>query len=279
MQESFFRTYIKKPFGLLVKNWTIFILFLVFLIVTTIGDKYVNLHLTLSSAVVFTAVPELFAKVLSSPLILSIFLGASLLKTYLMVGIGNDMMGIFIGDRKSLFQSLKSVSWNNFLWFLGVELLIYVVFNAIAITFYTFCYYLWVQTGWEILPVVVLFTAFAFFYPLFYFSFSFASMACVFPISGKKRWNLLYYFLSWINLKKTYIFYALRLLVEYLFLFIIPFISIYFFKNALIAKYSALVGLLLPLLLLRGSAYTFKLRMMGEDQDISRLFVGYFQDK
>lgn len=272
MQESFFETYIRKPFRLLTRNWTIFILFLVFLLVVNIGDKYVHLDLSLSSRVVFTAVPKLFMTVLGSPLILTIFLAASFMKTYLMVGMGKDMMGIFTGERRGLFQSLKSITLNNFLWFLGAELLIYIVFNAIAVTFYTLCYFMWLKTGWEIAPVVILFAAFAFFYPLFYFSFSFASMVCVFPIGNKKRWNLISYFLPWNALKKTYVFYAARLSLEYLFLFILPFIFIYFFKNTLIAKYCALIGLLLPLLLLRGSAYTFKLRMMRNNAEISALF-------
>lgn len=74
-------------------------------------------------------------------------------------------------------------------------------------------------------------------------------------------------------------FYAVRLSVEYLFLFILPFVFIYFFKNALIAKYLALFGLLLPLLLLRGSAYTFKLRVLKDHPDVRALFARYFESK
>lgn len=279
MVESFFRTYIRKPFYLLIHNWTIFLLFLVFLLVATISDKYISLDLSLSSSAVFTAVPNLFRVVLGSSLILGIFLVVSLFKTYLMVGIGKDMMGIFTKERKGLVGSLRAITWNNFLWFLGIELLIYVVFNAIAVTFYTICYYMWIQTGWEILPVTILFGAFAFFYPLFYFCFSWASMVCVFPLSNTERWKLIHYFLHWGNLKRTYVFYAVRLSVEYLFLFILPFVFIYFFKNALIAKYLALFGLLLPLLLLRGSAYTFKLRVLKDHPDVRALFARYFESK
>jgi hypothetical protein len=190
---------------------------------------------------------------------------------------GKDMMNIFTRGRKGLISSLRAISWNNFWWFLKVELLIYIIFNAIAITFYTLCYFIWLKTGFEVLPVAILFAAFAFFYPLFYFSFSFASMVCVFPIGNQNRFNKIHHFLPWEALKRTYIFYGVRLSLEYLFLFVLPFIAVYFFKNIIVAKVFALFGLLLPLLLLRGSAYTFKLKILENDSDVKRLFKQHFE--
>ena len=253
-------------------------LLFVFLIVGWLTDRYSDVNLSFSSSAVFTTVPKVLSSIIHSPLILSIVLGASLLKTYLVVGMGKDMMNIFIRGRKGLWQSLREITWGNFLWYLKVELLIYLIFNAIAVTFYTLCYALWLQTGFELLPVLILFGFFAFFYPLFYFSFSFTSMVCVFPISGKERWNKLYAFMPWKTLRTMYLFYAIRLSVEYFFILVLPFIAVSVFHNPLVAKWCVLVGLLVPLLLLRGSAYTFKLRVLKDDPDVKRLFAKHFEE-
>lgn len=276
MKETVYQRYIIKPFFLLIKNWTIFLLFFIFLIISNVYAKYSNIDLKISASSIYN---DLFPSLLSlftNKLTVTILLVCFLIMSYLIVGIGKDMLMIFTRKRKNLFDSMKHITITNVIWFLKLEFYLYLIFGIIALFFYGITFLLWQSTKMELLPIIILAGAFALLYPFFYIGLSLGSMFSVLPINSAEKFKKIKYFLPLKTLFATYLFYSARLFIEYIFIIGLPFISIYFFKNFYFANGFAILGLVFPLLLLRGSAYEFKLGILSKDSDIQKIFHEHF---
>jgi hypothetical protein len=216
------------------------------------------------------------AKLIGNFYVVAILVLAFLAKTVLLVAIGEDLMLIFTRERKSLIDSLKKITWGNFFWLLKYEAIVYIIFGLIAAIFYALSSYIWQLSSNGLLALVVLFGVFVLLYPLFYISFSLCSTICVLPVTKAKKHTLLFYFFKPKNILPTYLFYLVRLALEYMFVFVLPFAALYFFKNVILANIFILLGLALPLLLLRGSAYEFKLNILRGDMDVQNIFADHY---
>lgn len=268
--------YLILPARLLIKNWSIFILFFVFLIISNVYSRYSSIEIKINPLSVYEnllpSIFSLFKNKVALLVVVSCFLGMS----YLIVGIGKDMLMIFTRQRKSLFDSMKKIKLNDFIWFLKLEFYLYLIFGSIGMIFYGLTYLLWKETTFQYLPVIILGIIFALLYPLFYIGLSLGSMFSVLPLKSSEKFNKFRYFLVKKALFRTYFFYSARLVVEYIFIIGLPFISIYFFKSIVFANVFVLIGLAFPLLVLRGSAYEFKLKILSNDEDFKKIFYKHY---
>jgi len=276
MNKPFFHKYIIKPFYLLIRNWTIFLLFFIFLVISNIYTKYSNIELKVTSSFIYQKLPLAILSLFSNILTTTVLIVCFLFMSYLIVGIGKDMMMIFTRTRKNLFDSMKQITLNEIIWFLKLEFHLYFLFGMIALLFYGITFLIWNATNSEILPVAILGITFVFLYPFFYIGLSLGSMFSVLPLTTQEKFRKIKYFLPTKTLFATYLFYSGRLFIEYIFIIGLPFISIYFFKNIYMANGFAILGLVVPLLLLRGSAYEFKLGILKKDSDIQNIFEKHF---
>lgn len=279
MNETFSHRYIVRPFYLLVRNWTIFLLFLIFLLISNIYSKYSNIDLNLSANFIYKKLPSTFFSLFANGTTVVVLFVCFLLMSYLIVGIGKDMLMIFTRTRRNLIDSMKHITLSQVIWFLKLEFYLYFLFGAIALMFYGLTFLIWNVTKSELIPVVILGGGFALLYPFFYIGLSLGSMFSVFPLSSKDKFRKISYFLPIKVLLPTYIFYAGRLFVEYIFIIGLPFISIHFFKNIYMANGFVILGLMLPLLVLRGSAYEFKLGILKKDADIQNIFHKHYNSE
>jgi hypothetical protein len=276
MNETFFHRYIIKPFYLLIRNWTIFLLFFIFLIISNVYAKYSNIDLKINATSIYNNLPSSLLSLFANKLTATILFVCFLIMSYLIVGIGKDMLMIFTRQRKNLFHSMRHIALSNVIWFLKLEFYLYLLFGLIALFFYGLTFFVWKSTRMELVPIIILGCAFAFLYPFFYIGLSLGSMFSVLPISSSEKFKKIKYFLPVRTLFATYLFYSARLFIEYVFIIGLPFISIYFFKNLILANAFAILGLVFPLLLLRVSAYEFKLGILKNDADIQTIFHQHF---
>lgn len=172
MNESFFHRYIVKPFRLLIKNWTIFLLFFIFLVISNVYAKYSNIDLKITSSFIYQKLPSAILSLFTNKLTATILFVCFLIMSYLIVGIGKDMLMIFTRTRKNLIDSMKHITIKQVIWFLKLEFYLYLIFGLIALFFYGITFLIWNATNSELIPVAVLGIAFAFLYPFFYIGLS-----------------------------------------------------------------------------------------------------------
>lgn len=277
IDKTLFHKFILNPFFLLIRNWTIFLLFFIFLIISNVYAKYSSIDIKINSIFIYQNLPNSLFSLFKSKLTATILIISFLIMSYLIVGIGQDMFMIFTRRRKNLIHSMKHITLNNILWFLKLEFYLYSIFGFIALIFYVLTFLLWWKTQMDLIPVIILGAIFIFLYPFFYIGLSLGSMLSVLPLSSNEKFSKIKYFLPVKSLITTYLFYSTRLFIEYTFIIGLPFISIYFFRNPYLANMFAILGLVFPLLLLRGSAYEFKLTILNTDAQIQGIFKEHFE--
>lgn len=274
-RQKLFATYIKEPFFLMMRNKSIFILLLLFIVINHFSEKFTSVELVYNADFLFGSFPDLFLSLIRQPFVIALWIGFFLVKAVVIAMMGMDFYRIFARERKGLGESITHIPRKAFLWLLFVEGIVYVVFTAIAFIFFLFSYLVWMN-GHSVASIILLFGAFCFFYPLFYLAFSVSSMLAVLPLSPKEKFARLASFFRPPIVLKAYVFYGIRLSIEYVFLFGVPAIAFLVFENSLIATISAMIGLLVPLILFRGAAYEFKLAMLRHDPKIRAIFANHF---
>jgi|SRR6185437_750517 len=274
MQKLFIR-FIKFPFQLMLKNVSIVILVCIYLILNKMlnSNKFGKIYLT-ANWVYSYGLKYLSNFFTHSILIFIVVL--FLFATFVSVAISQDMFLIFQGRRRGLLQSLSEIRIPNLIWFLKVEIVIWLFFTGVAAFFFLLTFLLW---KYFIAGQFALYSLLFFFIvlcPFFYLYLALGAMFSVFPLTSSQKIKKMLSFLSKKVIWKIYSFYFIRLTIENLFALILPVLFLQIFQSYYLAAISSIIGMLLPFILLRGSAYEFKIYLLRRDTDIREIFIDHF---
>lgn len=275
--KSFIFRFLIKPSVLIFKNVSIVIIFFIFLIVNTFKPEN-GIKPSIDPQWIFLSLPTELLKLINSASTVSLLTCLFLVKSLLVVLVGLDLRMIFSYKRKSIINTIKSLRLEYFLWFLKVELFVTIVFSTVALVCFNICKSIYINFGNGYLGEIILISLFLVLFPIYYFNISICSTLSVFPIASNRKISKLKIFYKKRNFFYTYMFYTTRLGIEYVFILALPVVSIIVFNSRIVANIFVLIGLVVPLLLLRGSAYEFKLSILRQDDDVKEIFKDHFKE-
>lgn len=276
--QHLYRQFIVLPAKLVLANSSILVIFVVVLFLNKLTPSTLKVNPT-SPKWIFETMPSEALSLVLSPWFVLVVGSLYIVKSFLIIVIGSDLMAIFTRKRKSLWQSVLSIKMNQVVWFFKFEILLHLVFLAIGLVFYSIALLLYSKLSLGYIALAFLVGSFALLYPAFYFGLSIASTLSVLPLTDKEKYQKLKVFLVGKNSFYTYLFYAGRLAVEYSFLIILPALALYLTQSKALAGVLVIIGLVLPLFILRSSSYQFKLKILSQDADIKRIFEKHFQEQ
>lgn len=273
--KHLFQKYIIHPLRLLFSNGSVFIAFFAVILANYFSSSN-PIPLSDTGRWAFVILPESLLSLVTRANVLLIALAGILVKAWLTLVVAKEMLHIYQHSRIGLIDSIKRITRVDFLWYLTYQVAIYAAFAAIALAFYLPAYFAY-HGGSADLSIGLL-VVFGFFYPAFYICLSTGSMVAVMSIPSSSKISILRFLLTGRRITALYAFYFARITLELGLLFLVPFVAVAIFKQVWLATLSAVVGLLIPFALMRGTAYELKLELLKDWTLIRSMFQKHYAD-
>jgi hypothetical protein len=228
----------------------------------------------LDGTFVYEKLPMLLGDALRLYQIIIILFALSLLQFLLAVVIMTDLRLIYQNRRVGLIDSLYQIKFKDIGWYYVWLVSLYGTLVLIFTLAYISGFLLWKYFQINISFALIIFSILIF--PGYYAMLSVGAKIAVIPISWKDRMRYMYRLGTWENIRKIYIFYPIRLLVEFFCLFMVPFLILQIVDNRLMAIGIGSIALLLPLSAFRASTFEFFLDIYKDDPQIREFFSEYY---
>ncbi len=264
----------RLPWELLRRNPGVLILIFVIIAFNFLTSTQYDLGETRTPGWVFDTLPHRLGALLATPSVIVAIILIFCAKTLLDIAASQQMMHAFKRSSLSLLSSLRALRLNSVIWFVALELVIYVIYAVPAVSLYALAGIIWRESGVD-LSVALLAIA-AVLYPAFYGSIATAAMVAVFPTSSRQRFRTIGRLISRRSILLLYAYYAVRIFLELALLAVVPFLALTLLHNRILAGVGIAMSLLIPFVFLRGGSYSLSLQLLAADPQVRESFDAYF---
>ncbi|MCI0557258.1 MAG: hypothetical protein MN733_02095 [Nitrososphaera sp.] len=283
--KSLFGKYLVRPLRLIVSNPSTLLLVAIVLILDRINNDPrisatglipMNPSEMLDGAYLYERLPGALAHESRWQWVLLISMAFSVVQFLVAIAIMSDLKLIYQQRRKGLLNSIRQIVFRDVVWYYLWLLMVYAAFGIVAASLYLLGQWLWrsYELNIALLQLVVLCLAFPFYYAML----SVGAKIAVVPVAWRNRLSLMLVLGRIDNLLKIYLFYPIRLAVEFGCLVLVPAITLVIFHNQFLAVAAGMLTLLLPLAAFRASTFEFFLDIYRDNDQIRQVFSEYYRN-
>lgn len=275
--------YLFRPLRLVLTNSSILILVVLVFVLDKLDDLVSQGEkgdLPTASATImngewtFEYIPTFALSAVKSPIFISIAVLTFVIQAVLTVAIMVDMKLIYQKRREGIIDSLLQVRRESLVWYLLWLGINYVVFSVIGLIFYLPSLWFWIE--WKVNLIVPLLLVALSIFPLSYSLLSIGAKVAVLPLSWQERFRCMAFVLEPSSLKKVYLFYPLRLGIEFMCLILVPMVALAVSSSRLIAFIAGTAALMVPLAVFRASTFEFFLNLFRSMPRVRSFFDTHY---